>query len=88
MIVYCENLHYAKELQKQAHNKEIKPRSYAPGKKIWLNSKYIKTKRNCKLEVKFFELFQVLYLVGKQVYKLELAKNWRIYDVFHMSLLE
>ena len=46
MIVCRENLHHAQELQKRAHDKGVKPRSYAPGEKIWLNSKYIKTKRN------------------------------------------
>ena len=30
----------------------------------------------------------MLHLVGKQAYKLELPRNWRIHDVFHMSLLE
>ena len=30
----------------------------------------------------------MLHLVGKQVYKLELPKKWRIHDVFHVSLLE
>ena len=30
----------------------------------------------------------MLYSVGKQAYKLELPKKWRIYDVFHLSLLE
>ena len=30
----------------------------------------------------------MLHPVGKQVYKLELPKKWRIHDVFHMSLLE
>ena len=88
MIVCRENLHHAQELQKRAHDKGVKPRSYAPGKKVWLNSKYIKTKRNRKLEVKFFEPFRVLHPVKKQAYKLELPKKWRIYDVFHMSLLE
>ena len=88
MIVCRENLHHAQELQKRAHNKGVKPRSYAPGKKVWLNSKYIKTKRNRKLEAKFFGLFQVLHPVGKQVYKLELPKKWKIHDVFHVSLLE
>ena len=53
-----------------------------------MNSKYIKTKQNQKLEAKFFEPFQVLYLVGKQAYKLKLAKKWRIHNVFHVSLLE
>ena len=88
MIVYQENLYHAQKLQKQAHDKGVKPWSYAPDKKVWLNSKYIKTKRNQKLEAKFFGPFRVLHPVGKQAYKLELPKKWRIYDVFHVSLLE
>ncbi len=83
-----ENLQHAQELQKRYHNKHTKPRSYAPSEKVWLNSKYIKTKRNRKLEAKFFGLFIVLHPVRKQAYKLELPKRWRIHDVFHMSLLE
>ena len=63
-------------------------KSYAPNDKIWLNSKYIKTKQNCKLEAKFFEPFRFLHLVGKQAYKLELLKKWRIHNIFHVSLLE
>ncbi len=59
-----------------------------PSKKVWLNSKYIKTKWNRKLEAKFFRLFRVLHLVRKQAYKLELPKKWRIHNVFHVSLLE
>ena len=89
LIIICrENLHHAQEFQKRAHNKGVKPRSYASGDKVWLNSKYIKTKQNRKLKAKFFRLFQVLHLVGKQAYKLELSKKWKIHDVFHMSLLE
>ena len=48
---------------------------------------YIKTKRNRKLEIKFFDLFSVLYLVENQAYKLELPARWRIYNMFHVSLL-
>ena len=88
MIVCQENLHHAQELQKRGHDKGVKPRSYASGNKVWLNSKYIKTKQNRKLEAKFFGPFQVLHPVGKQAYKLELPRKWRIYDVFHVSLLE
>ena len=88
MFVCQENLHHAQELQKRAHDKGVKPRSYAPGDKVWLNSKYIKTKRNRKLEAKFFGPFRVLHPVGKQAYKLELPRKWRIHDVFHVSLLE
>ena len=88
MIVCRENLHHAQELQKRTHDKGIKPRSYALGEKIWLNSKYIKTKRNRNLEVKFFGPFRVLHPIGKQAYKLELPKKWKIHDDFHVLLLE
>ena len=30
----------------------------------------------------------MLHSVGKQAYKLELPKKWKIHDVFHVSLLE
>ena len=44
MIVCRKNLHHAQEFQKRAYDKGVKPRSYASSNKIWLNSKYIKTK--------------------------------------------
>ena len=74
LIEVCyQNFCYAQEQQKKAYNKGIKSCSYAPGEKIWLNSKYIKTKKNKKLESKFCGLFQVLYIVSKSVQKLELS---------------
>lgn len=65
MTLCQENLHHAQELQTRAHDKGVKPRSYAPGKKVWLNSKFIKTKRNRKLKAKFFDPVPVLRPVGK-----------------------
>ena len=88
MTVCWENLHHAQELQKQSHNKDVKPRSYALGNKVWLNSKYLKNKQKQKLETKFFGPFQVLHPIRKQAYKWELPKKWRIYDVFHILLLK
>ena len=88
MIICQKNFHHAQELQNRAHDKGVKPRSYASSEKVWLNSKYIKTKRNWKLEAKFFGPFRVFHLVGKQAYKLELPEKWRIHDVFHVSLQE
>ena len=75
MIICRDNLHHAQKLQKRAHDKCVKPRNYAPDDKVWLNSKYIKTKQNRKLEVKFFWSFRVLHPVRKQAYKLELPKK-------------
>ena len=55
---------------------------------IWLSSKYLKTKRNRKLKAKFFGLFQVLYPVGKQAYKLKLLKKCKVYNIFYILLLK
>ena len=44
MTICQEKLYHAQMLQKQAHNKGVKPKSYASADKVWLNSKYIKTK--------------------------------------------
>lgn len=52
-----KNLQYVQDLEKQAHDKNIKSRSYALGNQIWLNAMYIKIKQNWKLETKFLELF-------------------------------
>ena len=86
MTICQKNFYHVQELQKQAQNKSVKPRSYAPSDKVWVNSKYIKSKQNPKLKAKFIRPFQVLYPISKQAYKLELQRKWRIYNVFHMLL--
>ena len=88
MIVCQENLHHAQEFQKRANNKGVKPKSYASDDKVWLSNKYLKIKQNRKLQAKFFRPFWVLHPVGKQAYKLELSRKWRIHNIFHVSLLE
>ena len=75
MIVCQKNLYYAQEFENQAYNKGVKPQSYVSDTKVWLNSKYIKTKYNQKLKAKFFMPFRVLYPIEKQAYKLELSRK-------------
>ena len=55
--VYFQNLFHTRDLSKKPHEKRVKSRSYISNKNIWLNSKYIKTKKNKKLENKFLRLF-------------------------------
>ena len=88
MVIYCKTLHHAQKFQKRAHNAGVQPWSYVSSENIWLNSKYIKTKQNHKLEAKFFGSFQMLHPVGKQAYKLEFSTNGKIHNIFHVSLLE
>ena len=45
MEICCQNLLPVQELQKRAHHKEVKSHSYTLDEKVWLNSKYIKTKK-------------------------------------------
>ena len=75
MAVCQQNLYHAQELQKQAYNKGVKLQSYAPSNKVWLSSKHLKTKQNCKLEAKFLNLFWVLHPVSKGAYKFKLSKK-------------
>ena len=83
LITICqENFYHAHKVQKQVYDKGVKPKSYAPSNKVWLNSKYIKTKRNQNIKAKYFRPFRVLHLIDKQAYKLKLPKKWRIYNVF------
>ena len=55
--VFCKNLYYNKKLQKKDYDNGIQLKSYVFSNKIWLNSKYFKTKQNRKLEIKVFEPF-------------------------------
>ena len=75
MDICQQNQLHAQKLQKKAHDKGVKPQSYVLGEKVWLNIKYIKTKRNRKLEAKFFGPFQILHPVRKQAYKLDRLAN-------------
>lgn len=88
MSICMDDFPYVQELQKCYVDKYAKPRSCASDNKVQLNSQYIKIQRNCKRKSKFFQLFLVLYLVKKQVYKVDLSKKQKIYDVSYMSLLE
>ena len=88
MNICQENLYHAQKFWKRANNKGVKPKSYAASDKVWLNSKFLKTKPNRKLEAKFFGPFRVLHPVNKQAYKLELPRKWKIHDAFHILLLK
>ena len=88
IAIYQQNLHHVQEFQKQAHDKRVKLQSYTPGDKVWLSSKHLITKQNCKLKTKFLDPFWLLHSVDKQAYKLKLLKKWRFYNVFHVFLLE
>ena len=61
----------SQELQVVYHKKHVKEGTYLPGDSVWLIGKYLKTKRNPKLEDKYLGHFGILEGVGKQSYKLK-----------------
>ena len=57
--------------------------------KVWLLGKNLTLIQLCKkLDRKYYGLFQVLGIVGKNAYQLELFPRLKIHSVFHISLLE
>ena len=89
LIRQCrENIAEAQLTQVRYYDRMHQERLYKLGKKVWLNGKYINTKRARKLEQKMFGPFSITKIVGKHAYELELPSRWRIHPVFHVSLLE
>ncbi|MBW0528649.1 hypothetical protein O181_068364 [Austropuccinia psidii MF-1] len=70
-------------------NRTISP-DFQPGKKLWLASKNIKTKRPTKkLSDRLLGPFEVLKRIGSHSYHLKLPFQWKsVHPVFHVSLLE
>ncbi len=57
--------------------------------KILLNFKNIHIfKSSKKLDHKYYESFEIEKFIEKQAYKLRLSHTFRIYNVFHVSLLK
>lgn len=88
MNICCENVWQTQKLYKKWQNKYVKLKSYAPEEKVWLNNKYIKIKQNRKLKAKFFNLFQVLFLVKKSSIQIRITKKKKNTQYFYILLLE
>ena len=41
-----------------------------------------------KLQIRFVGPFEITERIGTQAYRIQLPKNWSIYNVFHVSLLK
>ena len=55
---------------------------------VWLETKNLKLKyRSKKMQPKRLGPFKVIGIIGSRAYRLELPSQWKIHDVFHISLL-
>ena len=79
----------AQEAQTKYYNKKHIPCTFEAGDKVYLNSKNIEsTCLSKKLDYKYYRLFKIEELVGKQAYQLKLPQKMKIHNVFYVSLLE
>jgi transposase InsO family protein len=81
----------AKETQKRfADDKRTDAGTeFVIGDKVWLSRENLKTQRpSIKLDYRKFGPFEVLEKIGTLAYRLKLPKEFKIHDVFHVSLLE
>ena len=75
--------------QQKYFNAKHKPKGFQVGSLVMLSAKNLKQKRpSRKLSHKFIGPFKVLDAVGAQAYRLALPSNYRIHNVFHVTLLE
>lgn len=73
----------------QANKRRIAAPVFEVGDSVYLNRRNIKTTRpSRKFDAKFLGPFKVLARIGNSAYRLELPHQWKIHDVFHVSLLE
>jgi hypothetical protein len=75
--------------KKQADRQRKDHPNFKVGNKVWLFKKNIATTRPCaKLDYKCLGPFKIAKLVGLVACWLELPPQFKIHDVFHVSLLE
>ena len=81
---------YAQERQQEnADRHRIPAPSFNIGDKVSLNAKNIRTQRpSRKLDNKLHALYEVKAMVGTHAYCLQLPHTMKIYNVFHVSLLD
>ena len=71
------------------YNRKHQDQAFEVGEMVLLAGKNIRTKRpSKKLDNKYQGPFEITERVGKNAYRLELPKAWKIHDVFNVALLE
>jgi hypothetical protein len=76
-------------MKKYADWKSLEAPHCEEGQLVMLDARNIKMKRpSKKLDRKLLGLFKISKVVSSTIVKLILLEQWRIYDIFHVSLIE
>jgi len=83
-------LDQTRELMKKYYDrKATKQHDLKVGEQVMLNANNIRTKRpSKKLNRKLYGSFKIIEKSGNSAFTLEISPRWKIYPIFHASLLE
>jgi hypothetical protein len=86
-----EHRQTALEALQAAQNRMAKETKYKPFKendKVWLEGTHLKLPyETMKLAPRRYGLFEIIAKISDAAYRLRLPDNWKIHNVFHVSLL-
>jgi hypothetical protein len=83
-----DRITHAQNVQAYYYDAKHERRDFRKGNQVFLSTKFLSTDRKCaKLGPKNRGPFQVLARVGPQAYRLKLPENYKIHNMFHVSLL-
>jgi len=82
----CNNAIWA--LNKASDQHELPPSQYKLRDRVWLDASHLKLPhQKAKLTPKHLGPFKIAKEISSVAYQLTLPINWRIHDIFHVSLL-
>jgi hypothetical protein len=80
---------FSEQMKKNGYQSRIEPPSFKPGNLVMLQGKYIKTRRPAqKLEHNMYRPLEILDILSPTAGRLHLTKTWKIYPVYHASVIE
>lgn len=84
-----ENLEFSKKQQeKYANTKRLMEPAFNVGDRVWLKPSKLKTIEKKKFRARRMGPFTIIKKISSVAFKLDLPATWKIFDVFHVSLLE
>ena len=79
----------AQERMKKYEDRRCRLINFEEGDRVLLSMQNLRFKNiPSKLRQKFVRPFKIEEKIGKSAYKLGLPEEWKIHDVFHVSLLK